>query len=500
MLAPRLAVAVLLAALAWARGASAQVAPGALHGVLGANSFDLAMQFQGLSNGSDASAGHLAITRALARKAIADAASNSFAFVRVAVTGYNPHDGVDLSDPTQNALLWWRAAPDQYWARMDAMFDELDAHGLRLVPSFVWNPFQFPVLAGDTLADFIGNPASASRRLLGQYVAQFIARYRRRPTILFYEMGNELNLQADLDLRARCLRQFTPAGCVAHANFSSGQLNAFAADIAALIRAADPSRPVTSGYALPRPAAAHLAARPEFIPKGPDWTQDSEAQFRAHIASMHAPFDLVSIHLYPGDVRWGNAAGTEGLTLDAVAEAAAAAGKRVFVGEFTDSGASPFIATLLRHLAANRVAYAAVWVWEFYQGSTWQPSVGDGPTLEPGVTDALNATLAQAALPPSWADPGAPRVVITAPPPCARLSGTVELRAVASASQPITRMAFLVDDVVVGLATQRPFHVPYVVTGAGLHRIGATAAASGIRVTVSQPAVFASPLTACEVP
>jgi hypothetical protein len=482
--------------------AAAQVTPGALHGVLGANKFDLAKQYEGTASNGDGSSAYLAVTKAMGLKSIADAANNGFAFLRVSAAGYGPVTATQIDIQGANDLWLWMNDPAQYWSRLDAMYNDLDAHKMRLVPSFVWNPFQFPALAGETLATMVANPSSKSRHLLTKYITQFIARYKSRKTILFYELTNELNLEADIDIVGLCLADRGADNCTAYGNFTTAQMNEFAASLVATIRKLDPARQIGSGYALPRPAAYHLMGQPGFSLNGPDWTPDTPSQFRSLIATTHAPFDLVSAHIYPGDVRWGNAAGTEYLTLDGVAAAASASGKNMYLGEFSDTSNSPFIATMLQRLVTDRVAYSSVWVWEFYQNSTWQStdvSFKAGSSLEPGFTDALDAALLAAAGTGAWHDPGNPRVVITSPLPCATVGGTIDIYAVASASQPITKMQLTVDGNFVGYGTAPPFHVSYQITGTGQHRIGASGAASGIRTSATETVVFGSSPHACVV-
>ena len=76
-------------------------------------------------------------------------------------------------------------------------------------------------------------------------------------------------------------------------------MNKFAREQAALIKSLDPSRPVTSGYSLPRGVAAHLERRPEFSAAGADWTPDTSAEFARNLLATQQSFDIISVHLYP---------------------------------------------------------------------------------------------------------------------------------------------------------------------------------------------------------
>ncbi len=44
------------------------------------------------------------------------------------------------------------------------------------------------------------NPASQSYRAMHDYLREVVLRYRDDPTVLAWEIGNEMNLMADLDL------------------------------------------------------------------------------------------------------------------------------------------------------------------------------------------------------------------------------------------------------------------------------------------------------------
>lgn len=484
---------------------SPQVVPGALRGILGANKPDLLQQYLGTASSAGGSAAARAVTVAMATKALADAHDVGFAFVRVMAAGYGPVAPPPAGAPAQNDLALWQSDPALYWSRVDKMFDALDAVGIRLVPSFVWNPMQFPALTNETLTDLIALPDSASRALLLRYLDEFIRRYRTRPTILFYELTNELNLEADLDISGRCRAALPAANCAAYGNFTTAQMNGFAAELVRRIRRLDPSRSISSGYALPRPSAYHLALQPEFSPSGAGWTVDTQAQFREMLASTGAPFDLWSVHVYPGDVRWGDQPGSEARTLAVVADVARQHGKHAYLGEFGDSAISPYLHAMLRELATGAVPYASVWVWEFYQQATWlSADVTASPplSLEPGFTDALDALLERAAGGPGSASTPEVRIVLTSPWPCATQNGPIDLYVAASASGPhaVARVEFTIDGKPAGTATAAPFHVAATLSGVGPHSIEATAHA-GAAVATARTHVLVGPTkAACQVP
>src|SRR5260370_11343900 len=190
MVGPWLAGALVIGWQAFCLSASPAAAT-----LLGANKSDLMLDYVAPSPPAGADPdGYRRVRRAMAKKSIEDARDAGLGFFRVAVTGYGPTE----FDNQVNDLALWQNDPPRFWAALDAMVDDLDAAGIRLVPSFVWNITQFPAPGHATLAPFLHNPDAASRRLLGQFLRDFIGRYKARQTILFYELGNEMNLLADL--------------------------------------------------------------------------------------------------------------------------------------------------------------------------------------------------------------------------------------------------------------------------------------------------------------
>jgi hypothetical protein len=457
---------------------------------LGANKFDLMLDYVAPAPPAGADpAGYRRVRRAMAEKAILDARDAGLTFFRVAVTGYGPTE----FNASRHDLSLWQNDPPQFWAALDRMFDDLDAAGIRLVPSFVWNLAQFPALGNDTTATFLRDPDSASRRLLAQFLRDFIGRYKARETILFYELGNELSLLADLDEHKRNCK----ADPCVWGNFTTADMNEFARRIAGSIKSLDPSRGVSSGYSVPRGNATHLEHQPEFSARGADWTPDTAQEFARNLIAIHQPFDIVSIHVYPEKVP--RPSGRDpGETFDPVAraaEAARAAGKKLFVGEFGDEGvARPHIAHLLDEIVRERVDFAAIWVWEFYQTSTYTRAPGFN--IEPGYDDDVISLLTQTATRAGMAPPprkaAAPRVVLTWPLPCAAIDRSVELAAVASdGARRIERVEFLVDGQPLAASAAPPYRAAFDPAGQAPHiaeiearGIAASGATAAFRSTV----------------
>ena len=436
-------------------------------GELGANKSDLSSQYLPHPQATANVAGDHYIRRLMAKKAIADARDAGFAFLRVAVTGYFPANFGDRI----NDLALWISQPDAFWADMDEMFNDLDQASLRLVPSFDWNPTQFPALENDTLTTFLRDPDCPSRQLFAKFITEFIQRYRNRHTILFYELTNEMNLLADINLQSNCPKN-GDAACV-WTNFTTGDMMKFAEELVRNIKSVDPNRPVTSGYSFPRAAAAHLMERPAFLHGGGDWTADTVADFTHYLIAVHKPFDLISVHIYPGAtaIRFGHPSGQEWKLVADAAGAAASAHKQLFVGEFGDTkGVTPFMLGVLQELVHDHVAYSAIWTWEFYQTAVYRTR--DTPasrySIEPGYSDRLIGLLmgTQRALEGKLAVPplndGAAqklRVILTWPLPCSVIDKPQQLAAVASdGPQKVDRVDFIMNNKLLATAPTPPYY------------------------------------------
>ena len=82
-------------------------------------------------------------------------------------------------------------------------------------------------------------------------------------------------------------------------NFSTAELSSFQARYAGWIRAADSKRrPISTGHAVPRPGAWHLAQSYHAAQR--DWGPDTEAQFRESVATQSTGCERISYHYYPG--------------------------------------------------------------------------------------------------------------------------------------------------------------------------------------------------------
>ena len=452
---------------------------------VGLNKFDLSQQYLGVASGGNGSSSYIAVERAMARKAIVDASYADVKYLRLAIAGFGPSIPGERSD-----LALWLTSPELYWAAMDEMMDDLSRHDIQVVATLMFNPLQFPSMTGDSLGDLLRNPHSRSWELLAKYVSEFVNRYRAKKVILLYEMTNELNVSADIDLVAYCYKKQNPLVCKVTSNFTSSELIAFTGRFYHLIKSLDPSAVISTGFSLPRASADHLRQHPAILGGKPDWTPDTTSQAFANWIAVNQYADVLSVHIYPG-LKFGNlAAAIPDALVAALDEAAKRSGKPLFIGEFGDKDPrSPlgqsFIEGMLAAIKREHVLYSALWVWEFYQRRTYL-TYDTPPTLynlEPGYTDKiindLQSTNAQLEGKSSAAAPASvPEVVITAPRSCQLVNLPFTADAVASAAgKAVSKVVFMWDRELLKTVLAPPYSAVVAAGGAmsGTHQLTAIA-------------------------
>jgi hypothetical protein len=123
------------------------------------------------------------------------------------------------------------------------------------------------------------------------------------------------------------------------------------------------------------------------------------------------------------------------------------AGKKLFLGEYGDATATPFLAHVLDDIVGDHIDFAAIWIWEFYQQSTFKPAPF---SVEPGLSEPVIRLLLKseerAGKAPASTTVSRPRVVLTWPLPCAQINRPAELYAVASDGvSAVNRVDFFAD-------------------------------------------------------
>lgn len=257
---------------------------------------------------------------------VTDIASHGFRVIRFGAIGFYPYD----------MALW---PNEEYWRKMDSVVAAAREDHVHLIPCIVWNWYLFTDMANETMQDLITNKDSKSRQYLDLYISQIVTRYKDDPTILFWEMGSELNLAADLEFMqpyGRSELNAVSRGAsymrVRRDNFTTRQMIPFVRDLAKLIRGIDPNHLISSGYSSPRPAAQHLRLA---AGKG-DWQEDSPGEAETFVRDTTPdPIDIISIHFYPGvdNLRFGNKDKDSAIALVKLKRICDRIGKPVIIGE-----------------------------------------------------------------------------------------------------------------------------------------------------------------------
>ncbi|MEN8194002.1 MAG: Ig-like domain-containing protein [Bacteroidota bacterium] len=350
---------------------------------IGMNGFPLFVQYLGISqgNGDYQNKAHRRISKAMAKKSIISAAEIGAKYFRTMVSGFY-----------SMSLNVWENDPDFYWKAMDEFIDELQANDIKLIPSMAWNLFQFPDYCAESITDFVTVPNSASYIKYKQFISDFVTRYKDSNVILFYEIGNEYNLHADLKHNTH---PFT--GQPYSGQFTTYQLADFQKRTADYIRSLDSKGMVSSGNALPRTAAYHLMLQPQFSPLDADWTPDNVDQFKEYIGILEEGVDIISGHMYNSDYdgnrRFGITDKNSAELLSYLEQASAEAGKLLFMGEFGDydpmiqqDTTAQFTQNMFNKIVELNIPFSAPWIWDFYQYNTYEFTPFQ---IEQGFTDLI---------------------------------------------------------------------------------------------------------------
>jgi hypothetical protein len=293
-------------------------------------------------------------------------ADKGIPFVRFNCGGFYPKD-----------WKFYRANPEAYFALLDDLVRAAEDCGVGLIPSLFWTFFTVPGLVGEPLNAW-GDPGSKTHAFMRKYTQEVVGRYKDSAAIWGWEFGNEYNLDVDLPhpQREGVARWFQPhLGMPAKPgpddHLTSQDIRTAYREFARVVREIDPLRPIFTGDAAPRSAAATLEATG-------NWGVDTREQWIAQLVKNNPdPVDTISIHFYPFHTQAGIGLKDQPLeeTLDASLAAAREAGKPLWVGEWAAAEKNDPVArrkqfqTILDLLVECGVQLSAVWVFDF----AWQP-------------------------------------------------------------------------------------------------------------------------------
>lgn len=317
---------------------------------VGVNKFDLFLRFL-RGDGS----------KQQAIDSIREAAKHGIRFMRFAGVGFYPRD-----------MQPWANEPS-YWGAFDELVQVAKQHQIFLIPVIHWNLYLFPDMAGECVQDMLTNPNSRSRQMLNLYTKQIVSRYHKEPAVLFWELTNEMNLQADLEFlrpdgwsELNAVEQGAAPMRLRRDHFTTEQMILFIRKWAEQVRNIDPHHLISSGFSAPRPAAQHLRRAKG---KG-DWTEDNEQQMTAYLRDVHPdPVDLLSIHFYRkhDNLRFGIRQEESAHALAFFQRAARKIGKPMYIGEtgddYTQRPDAPFLQNVLAEARKQQIPLTLIWNW-----------------------------------------------------------------------------------------------------------------------------------------
>jgi len=294
------------------------------------------------------------------------------------------------------------------WAAFDELLDDCDRNGIRVIPSLSWNLGVFPDLGHESLSDFVTMPDSPGRILLRQWIEALVGRYAGRDTILFWELGNEWNLMADLRpmfAEKGVFEGIDPPGAQellggpvvrdGTNNLSSDELAAFTRDLCRLIKSVDGNHLVGTGCSAPRSSAWHLWLGSIRRATEMDWTLDTPEQQSDYLRLITPPeVDVISLHWYGDGASAPAFAGLLDLRL-----AADSIATPVYVGEvgvsadtfkgpvYDDPAAVDALRLLLDGLREAGIPLALAWTWDEWGEPIHEPVLR--PETQPAVVTVL---------------------------------------------------------------------------------------------------------------
>lgn len=233
----------------------------------------------------------------------------------------------------------------------------------------------------ESVPDLVASAGSESRKIVANYLREFVERYKSENTILMYEISNEGNLDADV------------GNTVEKVCYSLGQLADFYTFCANTIHSVDSKRVVTGGDAVLRNAQYNLYRSTMAGSLKDDWTTDTEEERLYVLTLLNGGIDAVSTHTYGlGDPKADIAFDKDGVKtyygFDFLVKEAAGLGKPLYNGETNvykkpgDSGYADSVRKYLNSIIDAGVQLTHWWTFRsdrqgFDDDESWRNDSGE---------------------------------------------------------------------------------------------------------------------------
>jgi hypothetical protein len=231
-------------------------------------------------------------------KALRNLHEMGFRTIRIFALPWGPSGPASYADPEKRKILY---------AALDKTVDLCDTHDIRIVWSLSASSFTDAklvpgkgwVYGEEQERELISNPESRGRKLLNQYIAETVTRYKERRAVLMWEISNEVTLSADIGDNDRVYEGERMPTLKDVAGFYD--------DVARRIKTADPLRLVNNGGSNMREYQWHRY-------QGQSWQRDTfEEQYKCfELLFANSAVDVIDIHSYPNNKPGYAIAGPDG--------------------------------------------------------------------------------------------------------------------------------------------------------------------------------------------
>lgn len=278
-------------------------------------------------------------------------------FVRFMCCGFSAKD-----------MKLYREDKKEYFRRLDVVVHEAEKQRIGLIPTLFWNLPAISDQFGEPL-DSLGDRDSRTVGFIRTYTQEVVGRYKDSPAIWGWEFANESVLSCDLPKDPHeyetMLRHGSTGSEHVRRDLAFSQLKVAMKVFARTVREIDRDRIISTGNAVPRPAAYHNL-------HGSSWRMDTPGQFSDMLERDNPdPFDVVCVHVYPNAKSYyiGGAKSLDA-AIGLIARYAKQQDKPLFIGEF-GSDAQPDQAAEkkvfmdeLNSIERCDVPLAAFWVFD----------------------------------------------------------------------------------------------------------------------------------------